>query len=69
MHDRVCSFINAEGNLTVEDCGSGRIAKMNEEELSKEVLSSLSVISKKSLKEPVVTLEGLICNLSIESYG
>lgn len=53
----------------MEDCGSGRIAKMNEEELSKEVLSSLSVISKKSLKEPVVTLEGLICNLSIESYG
>jgi hypothetical protein len=33
VSNRVCSFVNAEGNLTSEDCtGSRRIAEMGEEE-------------------------------------
>lgn len=42
IHDRFCSFINAEGNITAEDCTmSKRIAEMGEEHFAREGFEQL----------------------------
>jgi len=48
MPNRVCSFINAEGNLTAEDCTiTRRIAEMSEEEFVREGFEQI----KRELRE------------------
>ena len=64
--DRLCSFINAEGNITTEDCTmSGRVTDMGEEYFAREGFKQLKhSIAEESERTHDKSLRGYLNSLS-----